>query len=305
MKGNHDAALEPNTRPLFIVDPYLKTPETEACSFLEKETQTLASTLEKRGRRPYPIPNVLTFFPAQEGTDILQDALREHTPFAVVCLGSFANLNENRPWVPRLGHCLLTQVASKNIPLFGICFAHQLLAHSSGEWDVRPVPRERLPPAGRWEGSRQIYTVHPKMRLLFTRFEEGDRASGSLMDKEFRWCVQETNSWTAERWQSVFHNLPSSNSPQENRVRAFVEEHCPTHLESVAAHEQEVVAKGGGVAHGSQTFLLAAQSDECACEGLVHSTMSTYTLQTHPERAHTSQRLVSNFLYLSFLRSAC
>ncbi|MCA2960387.1 MAG: hypothetical protein IOD12_09045 [Silvanigrellales bacterium] len=230
-----------SSRTLFIVDPYLVTPEIEACSFLEREWQTLAAVVPGK-----PVGKVERFAPAKEGVTPLRQALKNQKPLAVVCLGSFANLTEDLPWMQELGACLLEEVVNANVPFLGICFSHQLLAHSTGEWTMGPVPRAQLPASGKWEGPRVVTATHPKLRLLFLPFDAHERGLASARDLAFQWCLSETRTWSATRWTTLFHAPWQKLSGGEGRVRRFVETECPVGVECMAAHEQEVQGRKEG-----------------------------------------------------------
>lgn len=291
---------DPSTPLLYVVDPYLVTPERDAVSFLEREMRALTYP---RGAAGTPArPCVRVFTPAQEGVAPLRSALERAAPMAVVSLGSFANLTDVRPWMDELGSCLQREVVETGTPFLGICFSHQLLAHTAGDWSVGPVPKERRPRGGKWEGPRLVTVTHPKLRLLLTPFAPGERGAHGARDLAFGACVRETHTWDATRWDTVFKEPEWRLSAREARVRMFVERHCPKGVCSVASHEQEVTAREASLARRSHRSLVpAACSAECALEAFVHASLPAYTFQTHPERAPTSQGVLSNFLFLAHL----
>jgi len=75
---------------------------------------------------------------------VLDDAaLPEHGHFAgVLITGSGAMVTERHPWSERSAEWLRA-AAAKRLPLFGICYGHQLLAHAfDGEVGFNPRGRE-------------------------------------------------------------------------------------------------------------------------------------------------------------------
>lgn len=83
------------------------------------------------------------------------EELPAHNDFCgVIITGSPAMVTDNSPWIKRAAKWISGTVGNR-IPLFGICFGHQLLAHAmGGEVDDHPGGREigtvsvHLTPAG-------------------------------------------------------------------------------------------------------------------------------------------------------------
>ncbi len=67
--------------------------------------------------------------PSQYGLSSLLNLKKQ--PSAIILLGSSANVYENRPWQKPLEEYLRKQL-NKKIPMLGICYGHQLMAHSFG-----------------------------------------------------------------------------------------------------------------------------------------------------------------------------
>lgn len=103
-----------------------------------------------------PVPEVLA---ARGGFDrILAEALGDHpggyqtvdlrerslaglAPAGVVLSGSSAHVQDREPWMVR-AEASLREIVARGVPVFGVCFGHQLLAQALGG-EVQPNPRGR------------------------------------------------------------------------------------------------------------------------------------------------------------------
>jgi GMP synthase (glutamine-hydrolysing) len=76
--------------------------------------------------------------PAAEVRVVGPGALRAAAADGIVVTGSHASVTERAPWMLALGEALLE--AARRVPVLGVCFGHQLLAHALGG-DVERNPR--------------------------------------------------------------------------------------------------------------------------------------------------------------------
>ena len=95
---------------ILVVDPGLTLPETEAFNRLSKAAQIPLT---------YHLPNYT-------GCGSLFRTPPE-TIAGVVIFGSNASVHDQRPWQTELRNWLRSEIIDRKIPLFGICFGHQLL----------------------------------------------------------------------------------------------------------------------------------------------------------------------------------
>ena len=96
-----------------VIDPATRTPELDCFNTMAR-------------RSPLPLTYHL---PALHGFDSLY---REGRPLAgVVILGSGASVYDDVPWIPALSAWLRDRLAP-DLPVLGLCFGHQFLAHLHG-----------------------------------------------------------------------------------------------------------------------------------------------------------------------------
>ncbi|RMG46772.1 MAG: hypothetical protein D6718_04965 [Acidobacteria bacterium] len=106
-----------------------------------------------------------------------------HEVGAVVVMGSAASVHDDRSWLAALGAWLAPIVRGEvEVPLLGICFGHQLLAHLAGG-EVRPLRADRSKVLGVSRTRFEPCRLHPggempvvvSHREVVTRVPEGFR----------------------------------------------------------------------------------------------------------------------------------
>ncbi len=95
---------------ILVVDPGLSLPETEAFNRMSKVSKIPLT---------YHLPNFT-------GCGSLYRTPPD-TIAGVVIFGSNASVHDQRPWQLELVNWLQSQIIKRKIPIFGICFGHQLL----------------------------------------------------------------------------------------------------------------------------------------------------------------------------------
>lgn len=94
----------------------------------------------------------------------------------VIVPGSFSSAYEEVDWIAKLKSVIQERIVAEHRPTIGICFGHQVFAHSFDKGLATKTPsgarsgrvRARLTP----EGARLFGTVHPDLDLYFSH---GDR----------------------------------------------------------------------------------------------------------------------------------
>jgi GMP synthase (glutamine-hydrolysing) len=108
---------------ILIVDPFVQEPAMNC-------TNRLSSLLKSRIKIFYP-----SLFSAEK--------MLELKPDAVLVLGSASHVTQNLPWQSELARSL-DHFLNKEIPVLGLCFGHQLMAHFYGcEVDYFKTPEDR------------------------------------------------------------------------------------------------------------------------------------------------------------------
>lgn len=282
-------------RDLLVIEPCLQIVSVRTFNMLS----SLLAELAEPG--PFPISGMRFCLPAR-GDVPLDRVLSEARPAAVIGLGSYANVTDDPPWLAASSRALEEGVVAAGVPLLGICFTHQWIAHHCGERVDWVEDRHRLP-GRKWEGPREVRVTHPRARLLLARLEERDYGRGTGPDLAFRYVVDRTLAWDEARWKAVFAERRERLSAEEGRVRGIVEDLCADRFRCVASHAQEAKSPLGGT-----DLVPSATSDECAIEGFVHARAPVWTFQTHPEYIpsapvpHEGRRVLKTFLYMAGLR---
>lgn len=81
--------------------------------------------------------------------------------------GSKAGVYEQLPWMPKL-EAFLKEAYEADAPIIGVCFGHQILAHSLGGkveksdkgWGLGLQRYDLLEPVGALEGAMDLYAIH-------------------------------------------------------------------------------------------------------------------------------------------------
>lgn len=273
-------------RALVIVDPFLVMPEIEAYNLILR----VCGELQKSNECRIDCVQVYAAAHSQESADSF---FARVDPVGVICFGSNANITERRPWAEALGVALRTHVFDKRIPFFGICFSHQLLGHLYGS-KVDFLKKRHLYKNGKHRNYRHARVVHPKLRLLLAKIEVSDFHSGNKLDLDFKEALLHTSTWNAKNWETLMHYPEWKLTALEGRIRKFIFANTHDNFIAHARHEQEV----HDVIPGQ--LELAATSDDCLVDALVHPELPIASVQPHPETHHElrlGERLLRNFVY--------
>jgi len=214
----------------------------------------------------------------------------------ILSLGSLANVTEPWPFLKTLAQDFENRVFRFEIPLFGICFTHQFFAHYFG-LKVDYLKNKVFVKNGKHFDFRTIQILHPKFQLLLTQLSDKDYFSSNRLDLDFHDLVLKTSHWGVQEWNRFIESDPKLYTPFEYRLKQHLENNCLKTLTCHARHEQEVLE----VPSSQSQIRLAATSEQCEVESLVHLTQNAYTIQTHPDGwPHTQDGylLMKNFLYL-------
>ena len=112
-------------RPLLVIDPAIRTPARAACVRLAEMAS--AARIE-------------SICPALDG-DVNLGRFSPAELAGVMILGSAASVNDDADWLQDLKHWLRPVALSGQVPMLGICFGHQLLAHVLGGTVARLFPQ--------------------------------------------------------------------------------------------------------------------------------------------------------------------
>lgn len=295
---------------VLIIDPCQQTPEVGAYNRISHFVS------KRKARVPeFGFDGVVYHLPSMAPQN-LSEILKDLEVGGVILLGSFANVTDQKEWIPKLAQDLQTHIIGPKIPLLAICFGHQLLAKESGA-EVNFVRRGPEKDLVSFYEFRESEVTHPLFRLLLTQLQEEDYFGATEKAAAFQKILSITRPWNGEQWDQLARLLAASeelgtsgplspfqtlNSEELRFVAGFMAHHSPSRFVAHARHEQEVISLPSSASH----WKLAARSKDCPWEALVHENGLVFTTQTHPETPHASgdgERLIRNFLLLaSFFR---
>jgi GMP synthase (glutamine-hydrolysing) len=186
------------TSEILVVDPGLSLPETEAFNRMSRAAKTPLT---------YHLPNFTGC-----------DSLFRTDPEAiagVVIFGSHASVHDQRPWQAELITWLRTGIIERKIPIFGICFGHQLLhlmfggqveyVHESKKLEIgkRTIELQANPGLTLSQTKGEVFVYHSehvtKDGAGFARWAEGEFiANEASYHTEFPiWTIQAHPEGTA------------------------------------------------------------------------------------------------------------
>ena len=276
---------------LLVIDPALSAPCLEALNCISKIVGELKNSSK------FNFTHVEYFSPFLNKIR-LENFLKNKKIGAVICLGSFANMTDESPFVHQLAQDAEKYIFQKNIPFFGICFSHQMFANIHG-FHVNYLKERHLVPGRKYHLFREVRILHPKLALLGTKMESSDYFSENQLDLNFKELISLTQNWKKKQWDILSTERKRTLTPFENRLKEHIKNHTSKSIVSHARHEQEV---WGTKKEASLEVALAATSSLCTYEALVHCQKPIFSIQTHPETHHATgggYLLIKNFIYMA------
>lgn len=147
---------------ILIIDPFLKEPAEYALN-------TLSRLLNVVHRENKKFNSHLEFFFPLSGKKSLRNFINENNIsnniIGVISLGSYANITDDLDWVNELGNDLKEIIIEKSIPFLGICFSHQLLAHTYN-LKIDFVEGREFLPNNKYNEFREIKIIHPRLKKI-------------------------------------------------------------------------------------------------------------------------------------------
>ena len=277
---------------ILVVDPGCVSPEAEVYNILNRMFAELADASQGT-------ISCLHFVLPKIGNMRLRDVAAQFDVAGIISLGSVANITENLAWVNKLSEDLAALVFECGIPFYGSCFSHQLLGSMVGN-KVDYLKNRADVPLRKHRGARMSKIVHPKLGVLFAKLNDADYLSGNAADLSFIEACENVRDWGRNEWKYVA-DKSSYHTQRENQFLEFLRQRVPRSFVARVAHEQEVWN------NINPDFAIAASSDACLVDGLVHFELPIFSLQSHPEWFHKrgdGWRLIKNFMYFIMLRKA-
>jgi GMP synthase-like glutamine amidotransferase len=121
----------------------------------------ITASLQEAGAQDYLV--ILDVYHASKGHLPSRDAYAQYD--GIILPGSFNSAYDTEPWILQLSKVIQQEIVSKELPTLGVCFGHQLYAHSFEEGSAIKCPAG--PQAG-----RKVSTISAEGRKWLPSFND-------------------------------------------------------------------------------------------------------------------------------------